>query len=395
MPSISDMIDLISKLESSYITVHQERCVLVRNRNADCLRCAEVCTSGCIHYNNGKLIVSPDKCIGCGTCATACPTCALEAHHPDDAQLTHQCLTAAQASEGTVCLACKNLLSRVKGAYDPEKVVDVECLGRVEESLLTLLAAANVTEVVLVHGACESCKHAPGWNMVQRVCETEQHLLQAWNSSMNIRALAKLPAHTRSKESGVDTQKRALFKQGKNKMATLGIAAADTAIQNTLQNNQPEKTPAPPLKVMKDGTLPHFLPDRREHLLNALASMGDPQDVMLSTRLWGHVIIDSERCTSCQMCATFCPTGAISKFQDENGTFGVEHYPGDCVKCRCCTTICPADALELSEEVFAIDMLAGMTDRYEMKPVAVERGKSHTIWNLAKTMIHTDQVYER
>lgn len=69
----------------------------------------------------------------------------------------------------------------------------------------------------------------------------------------------------------------------------------------------------------------------------------------------------------------------------------MEHYPGDCVKCRTCTSICPADALELSEEVFAVDMLAGATDRYVMRPIAVKRGDPHTIWHTIADITKTDR----
>ena len=87
MPSAKNFLGLLEKLQSADITVHQNRCAVVRNRNATCMKCAEVCTSGCISYNDNELIVSPEKCIGCGTCATVCPTCALEAHRPNDAEL--------------------------------------------------------------------------------------------------------------------------------------------------------------------------------------------------------------------------------------------------------------------------------------------------------------------
>ena len=152
MASIDTMLGLIGKLESPYITVHQERCALVRNRHADCLRCAESCASGCISYDGEVLTVSPEKCIGCGTCATVCPTCALEAHHPSDAALTAAARASLAANEGAAYLGCGELLERARGRYDEEKIVRVECLGRVDESLLADLAVEGAREVVLIHG---------------------------------------------------------------------------------------------------------------------------------------------------------------------------------------------------------------------------------------------------
>ena len=67
MPSIGGVIELLGALESEKLSVHEERCVAVRNRHADCLRCAEVCTSGAIRYANNRLTVDPSRCIGCGT----------------------------------------------------------------------------------------------------------------------------------------------------------------------------------------------------------------------------------------------------------------------------------------------------------------------------------------
>ncbi len=398
MPRIANMVDYISQLESPYITVHQERCALVRNKNADCLRCAEVCTSGCITYDGEQIRISPTLCIGCGTCATACPTCALEAHHPNDAELMNLGLAAAQATEGNICIACGTFLDAAAGLFDEEKVVRVECLGRVDESTLTTFAARGVQQVTLVHGPCEACPHHTGRAMVETVQETEQVLLSVWHSPMTITLAEKLPARTRRAGAPeYDEARRAVFEQGAHLGAQAGVSVAEYAMKEAL--GETDSALAQPsaryTKVMDDGTLPHFVPDRRGRLLDALATLGEPEDVMISTRLWGHVIIDTEKCVSCRMCATFCPTGALRKFQDSDGTFGVEHYPGDCVKCRSCTAICPASALEISEEVFAVDMLAGMTDRYAMKPRAVQHDTPHSIFHSLKLHMKTDQVYER
>lgn len=400
MPSIANMLGLIEQVDSPFITVHQDRCALVRNRHADCLRCASVCTSGCISYDEQaeQLVVKPELCIGCGTCATICPTCCLEAHHPNDTEMIEQCRVASQATGGTVTIACGNILGHVAGLYDPDKVVRVECLGRVEESVLTLMQSEGA-KVVLVHGACAECEHKSGWNMLQNVLDTEKTLLEAWGQPMDVRVSAKLPATCRrADDEAFDKAKRQAFEEtGKDAARVGGVLATFAAAEAVGEQFSPQKTKNY-VKVMADGTLPHFLPDRRERLLDALAAFGDPDDVMIDTRLWGHVVIDTDACQSCRMCAVFCPTGALRKFGEDEGPgseFGVEHYPGDCVKCRSCEAICPAGAITISEEVFAREMFAGATDAYFMKPVPVKRGQAHTIWKLQQTMCNTDQVYER
>lgn len=42
-----------------------------------------------------------------------------------------------------------------------------------------------------------------------------------------------------------------------------------------------------------------------------------------------------------------------------------------------------------------MDLLGGVTDRYVMRPRAVQHDTPTTIWHKAQTMMKTDQVYER
>lgn len=116
---------------------------------------------------------------------------------------------------------------------------------------------------------------------------------------------------------------------------------------------------------------------------------------MVSTRLWGHVLIDMQKCSSCQMCATFCPTAALSKFEREDGTFGVGHAPSLCAKCRCCEEVCPTGALSISEEVFAVDLLEGVVEHFAMKPRVVQASSPHQTQRLMRDLLKCDQVYER
>lgn len=396
MANVDNIIGLLEQLESRDITVHQYRCVRVRNRNATCRRCADVCTSGCISYDDNRLIIAPEKCIGCGTCATACPTCALEAHRPNDAELLQECLSAMGHAQGEVIIACKQILEAASGLYDPKKVVSVSCLGRVEESLIVNLADAGARRVTLVCGMCNKCDHATGRAMAEEVCGSANTLLDVWNAPMRVRVAERFPSIARKDDQErFDAARRRFFTNVKDEAKTTAEVVAVYAVDSSV-GQQPEKEVPEQrfVKVAEDGTLPHFIPNRRERLLEALADFGEPRDELIDTRLWGHVIIDTEKCRSCMMCATFCPTGALVKF-DDDGTIGVEHYPIDCVKCHCCEDICPAGAITVDDETFAIDLAEGSFERYEMKPLQEERGGEHSIISAMQKFTKGTQVYER
>ncbi len=94
------------------------------------------------------------------------------------------------------------------------------------------------------------------------------------------------------------------------------------------------------------------------------------------------------------MCATFCPTGAISKFDEKDGTFGVLHFPGDCVKCASCRDVCPEGAIILLDEVKPRYLMGGETHRYVMKKRPVEIDNPQQILNTMRTLI-PGNLYER
>ncbi len=428
----------LQALQSDHVHVRQERCLLVRNRNAECLRCAQTCTSGCISYNEQTKMLDIDqaRCVGCGTCATACPTCALEARDPNDTELL-ACLQGAlnASSSKRIAIACEKA-----GIAQDECTVRLTCLGRIDESALLQLATWGAREVTLTCGACNACEHKPGRMVVEEVCESANTLLGLWGSAMHVELKevgpaaepTGLPAQetradrtaTHGKIAQVDQQiqtacadrtatqsaieqvNQLIQSAGTGKVAehdtatrdgdrpNLSAEASDDKAAATDQVDRPLKR----LKVMADGTLPHFVPDRRERLLDALADLGegptDPQ-AMARTRLWGHVVIDTDKCTSCRMCATFCPTGAIVKFDAPDGTFGIDHYAADCVKCLCCQTICRSQAIVVEDTVPANVLVNAVPERHVMHPVRVPKGGVHSIMNSMRDLLGLPEVFER
>lgn len=396
MAQLNHILGVWEALQSIDIAVDQNRCVLVRNKNASCLKCAGACTSDCISVSeDGQLVLQTQQCIGCGTCATACPTGALTPQNPTDRQLFEACTAALQATGGRVAIACENMLEAAEGLYNPAHVVGVTCLGRIDESLIVLLARAGAEKVALVKGTCEGCRSNPGSVMAECVCETANALLRTWGRPALAEVAQKMPSFTKRQEGpAFDEKRRALLADMIDTTRSAARASANMAVRDAL-NIHDEEPELEFQKVQEDGTLPQALPNRRTRLLKGLASLGAPQDIMIGTRLWGHVIIDTQRCESCQMCATFCPTGALRKFNDKaDGNFGVDHFPARCVKCRCCADICPAGAIEISEEVFAVDLESGSYERYAMRPRAVNLGP-HQMFDSYKKLLNFDYIYER
>lgn len=419
----------LERLEGYGLAVHPERCVRVRNRHASCARCAEACTSGALSLRDGALTVDEALCVGCGTCATVCPTCAIEARHPVDGELlaaAHCALRAGskavqdkdasrradgEAGGGQVCeaaaagkghevvFACHRALEQAPVACAEAGAIELACLSRMEESLAMRLFADGAQRIRLLHGACEGCPRENGFTSVQLVRDTVDSLLETWGlnceydvqqvdseakgdagaSGGSLRDCAEAPAvpatsaacgATSVEQSAADTAEPAA-------RATGGVHAA-SALRK-------------PAHVQADGTLPHFVPLRRHALLDALADLGSPVRPDLDTRLWGHVSIDMSACRSCKMCAVFCPTGALQKYVGEDGHGGVEHYPAECVHCGLCQDICPVQAITSSTAVPTSMLADGKTERYPMPDPAWTTGPDQILRKMTP-QIHSREV---
>jgi Fe-S-cluster-containing hydrogenase component 2 len=451
------VVGVLTGMQSGAVTVRQARCAVVRNRNARCLKCADACTSGCISVVDGALVVDASKCVGCGTCATVCPTCALEAHNPNDAQLFAECLEARVG--GSVVIACAPVCKALEGLLEPGRTARVVCLGRVDESLAAQLAAKGVDDIHLLRGECDRCAQHPGLDCALMVADSANALLSAWGSSAHVTVTDDVPGWALSPgaepgeaasavaayfsqprgnapvvagtpktmsagrateaegcghaaadqgaaaEQGAATGKGASAERGAATERGVAIGQRASAEQGAVaergvatgQRASAEQGAATDistiLHVMEDGTLPHFIPDRRDKLLDALSELGEPVAEYVDTRLWGQVVIDRAKCKSCRMCSTFCPTGAIARFDEPDGTFGVEHYPGDCVRCGTCRDICPGHAITILDGVRPAYLFEGKRHRFVMDKRDVTLGE-HQIYQTMRGYIDGD-VFER
>ena len=333
-------MDRLERLEGYGLAVHPERCVRVRNRHASCARCAEACTSGALSLRDGALTVDEALCVGCGTCATVCPTCAIEARHPVDGELLAAAHRALRAGREAV-FACHRAFEQAPAACAAAGAIELACLSRMEESLAMRLFADGAQCIRLLHGACEGCPRENGFASVKLVRDTVDSLLETWG----------LNCEYDVQQVGSEVKVAAADAAAPQHVATGGIRAASAF-----------RKPARNARQMARCRI--FVPLRRHALLDALADLGNPVRPDLDTRLWGHVSIDMSACRSCKMCAVFCPTGALQKYVGEDGHGGVEHYPAECVHCGLCQDICPVQAITSSTAVPTSMLADGKTERY-------------------------------
>ena len=386
MPSISNYLSLLERLQSRFLVVDPYRCVTVRNRNVTCDRCAYACTTGCISQGEDGIQVDNSKCIGCGTCACSCPTGAIEPRQPDDRTLARQIGKAVERASGIAVMACEKMLVAARGRIDPETVVSVSCIGRVDESLIVLLKAAGAKKIRLVTGDCGNCEHARGCEVAHDVVTTANRLLEAWSAGDCASISSKFPICCRLEQGGAayDRERREFFQSVRDEAKDAVHDTVDYGIDAFFGKG---KSGQHYQHVGADGTMEHKAPRRRELLLDALKSLGEPEDVLMETRLWGHVIIDANICDGCRMCAVFCPTGALGKLIRDGADCGLVHSPGMCVKCRTCETVCPHGALSLSNEVFAVDLHAGVVETFPMEDVVSAKSAPNAIRNAMSTLI--------
>ena len=362
------IVDILSHLQSPAIRVNPRQCSRVRHRRSTCTRCADACPTHAITWQ-GSLKVESDKCIDCGICATVCPTGALAAQAPTNAELLEP-IKRRVAENRSVVFACSRYLETTRASAT--QIVQVKCLGRLDESILFSAVADGAPSVTLLDGVCADCPHVIGRRIAAQTAQTTNALLAAFGVTRQVvfdaRRLLAAETQPSSAPPADGMSRRAFFEFLRRETVKVTAVTVNSVLTG-------QATPADSDATLPRGELPTRMPAKHQLLLSALRKIGKPVASEWSDGIWVQFGF-TEKCNGCQMCAFFCPTGALTKITQE-GKAGVAFEISLCTNCRLCQEICYPDAVTLSLTIDLNQVVSDTVDTWLMRDVAA------TPWGLS------------
>jgi len=302
-------------------------CAHARSEIIGCTNCIDVCSTRAIssESNSNRIKVEPHLCMGCGGCASVCPSGAMTYAYPRVADMGARIRTVLQvyreAGGEKPCLLFHNttdgreLIARLarRGKGLPANVIPLETLHIASlgiDLMLGAIALGASRFMVLSTGS------EPGDYR---------------------KALTRQMGYAREILSGLGLE-GARFSL---------IEAGDvTALERAVWAKDYPSTLTPAtfnLANEKRATLDFVF----DHLLRHAPARKD--EVPLSEGApYGAVVVDKQKCTMCLACVGACPEGALVDAKDKPQLKFIER---NCVQCGLCEKTCPEDAISLVQRL--------------------------------------------
>jgi ferredoxin len=320
----AQLAQLVGEFEKPKFFAYNEKiCAHGRSGKTGCTQCLEVCSTQAIAPDGDRVKVDPHLCMGCGGCATVCPSGAMTYAYPRvpdlGARLKRVLSVYAQAGGKDACLLLHNpaesraliaALAR-RGRGLPARAIPLEIHHPASIGMDVLLGA-------LAYGASQ---------------------------------IAVLATPKEAAEYGDALKKQMGFAET---IATgLGYGGAHFRLVVTDEHTVLEKeiwALAPAAQVAKPATY-NLSSEKRTTLdfaIDHLAKLAPkPQEeIKLGAGApYGQVQVNKETCTLCMACVGACPESALHDGRDRPMLKFIER---NCVQCGLCEVTCPENAIALS-----------------------------------------------
>ena len=320
----SQLAGLVGEFEKPRFFAYNERiCAHSRSGIVGCTKCIDVCSAAAITADTGnnRVSIDPHLCMGCGGCATVCPTGAMTYAYPRVADVGTRIRAALAAYRNaggvTPCLLFHNttdgreLIGRLgrRGRGLPAHVIPLEVLhvAALGPDVLLGALALGAGQVVILSAGSEAPEYRAATERELRFAATILEGLGYTGprlSMLEAADAAALESRVWSLER-CDAVPAATFNLSSEKRRTLDF------VLDHLARNAPLRPQAIPLKS------------------------GAP---------YGQVEVNRTTCTLCMACVGACPASALV---DSKEAPQLKFLERNCVQCGLCAKTCPEDAITL------------------------------------------------
>ncbi len=319
----SQLAQMVGEFEKPKFFVYKEKiCAHSRSGITGCTRCIDVCSTQAISSDGDKVKVEPHLCMGCGACASVCPSGAMTYAYPRVADMgtriravlqTYRnaggkspCLLFHNATDGRELVA--GLGRRGKGLpanVIPLEVFHVAALG---PDLMLGCYALGAAQVAILAAGSE----APDYRIsLKQQLDFAQQIVSG---------LGYGEGHFRLLESeDVPALEQQLWQLGK-------VREVKPAAFNLFNEK----------RTTLDFVIDHLAQHAPAPAEAIALSQGAP---------YGRVDVNTATCTLCMACVGACPEGALL---DSKDTPQLKFIERNCVQCGLCLKTCPENAITLA-----------------------------------------------
>jgi ferredoxin len=320
----SQLAQMVGEFEKPRFFAYDARiCAHGRSGKTGCTQCLDICSTAAIAPDGDHVKVDPHLCMGCGGCATVCPSGAMSYAYPRvpdlGARLKRVLSVYAQAGGKDACLLLHNagesraLIAKLarRGRGLPARVIPLEIHHAASIGMDVLLAAFayGASQVVVLAAPKEAAEYG-------EAVRTQMGFAQSI-----VEGLGYAGTHFRL----LTADEHATLEQ-----EVWALAPADSVAKPATYNLSAEK------RTTLEFAIDHLAKQAPELQEVVGLTAGAP---------YGQVLVDKKTCTLCMACVGACPESALVDGRDRPMLKFIER---NCVQCGLCEATCPEDAITLT-----------------------------------------------